>query len=63
VTLTRPDPRMVCTPARSMEPGEPRGPALIAAICRAHGAVLATRNVKDFAETGIEIVDPWAEPD
>ena len=37
--------------------------ALIAAICRAHGAVLATRNVKDFAETGIEIVDPWAEPD
>ena len=37
--------------------------ALIAAICRAHGAVLATRNVKDFAETGIEIVDPWAAPD
>jgi len=34
--------------------------ALIAAICRAHGAALATRNVKDFVETGIEIVDPWA---
>lgn len=34
--------------------------ALIAAICRAHGAALATRNVKDFAETGIEIVDPWS---
>ena len=37
--------------------------ALIAAICRARGATLATRNVKDFAETGIEVVDPWAVPD
>lgn len=37
--------------------------ALIAAICRAHGAALATRSVKDFAETGIEIVDPWAPAD
>ena len=36
--------------------------ALIAAICRARGAALATRNVKDFVETGIEIVDPWAAP-
>jgi predicted nucleic acid-binding protein len=34
--------------------------ALIAATCRAHGATLATRNVKDFTETGIEIVDPWS---
>ncbi|MCI0633976.1 MAG: type II toxin-antitoxin system VapC family toxin [Actinobacteria bacterium] len=34
--------------------------AQIAAICQVHGAVLATRNVKDFAETGIEIVDPWS---
>jgi predicted nucleic acid-binding protein len=33
--------------------------ALIAAICRAHEAALATRNVKDFVETGIEVVDPW----
>lgn len=33
--------------------------ALIAAICRVHEAALATRNVKDFAETGIEVVDPW----
>lgn len=33
--------------------------ALIAAICRAHGATLATRNVKDFAAIGIELVDPW----
>jgi predicted nucleic acid-binding protein len=33
--------------------------AQIASICRAHGATLATRNVKDFARTGIEVLDPW----
>jgi toxin FitB len=33
--------------------------AQIAAICRARGAVLATRNVKDFLETGIDVIDPW----
>lgn len=34
--------------------------AQIAAICRAHRATCATRNTKDFAQTGVEIVDPWA---
>lgn len=34
--------------------------AQIAAICRTRGAALATRNVKDFRETGIEVIDPWA---
>jgi predicted nucleic acid-binding protein len=34
--------------------------AQIAAICRAHGAALATRNVKDFLETGIDVIDPWS---
>jgi hypothetical protein len=34
--------------------------AQIASICRAHGAILATRNVKDFLETGVEIIDPWS---
>jgi predicted nucleic acid-binding protein len=33
--------------------------AQIAAICRFHGAALATRNVKDFRETGIDVIDPW----
>lgn len=33
--------------------------AQIAAICRANGATCATRNVKDFAETGIDVFDPW----
>lgn len=34
--------------------------AQIAAICPAHGAALATRNVNDFAETGVEVIDPWS---
>lgn len=33
--------------------------AQIAAISRAHRARLATRNTKDFDETGIRLVDPW----
>jgi hypothetical protein len=34
--------------------------AQIASICRARGADLATRNVKDFLETGVDIIDPWS---
>jgi len=34
--------------------------AQIAAICLVHDAMLATRNVKDFAETGVDIVNPWS---
>ena len=34
--------------------------AQIASICRAHGAALATRNIKDFLETGVELIDPWS---
>ncbi|MDX3894945.1 type II toxin-antitoxin system VapC family toxin [Pusillimonas sp.] len=33
--------------------------AMIAAIAKSRGARLATRNVKDFANCGIEIIDPW----
>jgi toxin FitB len=33
--------------------------AQIAATCRSHGADLATRNVADFVDTGITIVNPW----
>jgi len=33
--------------------------AQIASICRARTAILATRNVSDFRETGIEIVNPF----
>jgi predicted nucleic acid-binding protein len=33
--------------------------AQIAAICRSRGAILATRNTKDFDGTGIELVNPF----
>jgi predicted nucleic acid-binding protein len=33
--------------------------AQIAAIARTVGAVIATRNVADFAECGVEVVNPW----
>lgn len=41
--------------------GRPIGEAdgRIAAIARSRGARLATRNVSDFAECGLTIVDPW----
>jgi predicted nucleic acid-binding protein len=41
--------------------GRPIGAAdaQIAAICRSHGAALATRNGKDFDATGITVMDPW----
>ena len=41
--------------------GRSGGPmdALIAAIALAHGAVLATRNVRDFDGLGLKIVNPF----
>jgi predicted nucleic acid-binding protein len=35
--------------------------AMIAAICTVHSATLLTRNVKDFAGTGLRVQDPWRE--
>jgi toxin FitB len=34
--------------------------AQIAAICRAQGASLATRNGRDFADVGVELINPWS---
>ncbi|MDE2320159.1 MAG: VapC toxin family PIN domain ribonuclease, partial [Rhodospirillales bacterium] len=31
----------------------------IAALAQSRGAELATRNVADFAECGVEIINPW----
>jgi predicted nucleic acid-binding protein len=34
--------------------------ALIAATALVHGSVVVTRNVVDFAPTGVALLDPWA---
>jgi predicted nucleic acid-binding protein len=34
--------------------------ALIASIARISGALLATRDVQDFADLGIELINPWS---
>lgn len=41
--------------------GRPIAPvdAMIAAIARSNSAKLATRNVSDFAETGLDLVNPF----
>lgn len=32
---------------------------LMAATAKVHGLTVATRNVKDFARSGVELVNPW----
>lgn len=34
----------------------------IAAIARANGGAVTTRNVRDFVECGVEVIDPFAHP-
>lgn len=34
--------------------------AEIAAIARSRGAKVATRDVEDFTESGVEVIDPWS---
>ena len=43
--------------------GRPVAPAdcQIAAIARSRDLTIATRNVRDFADMEIELVDPWAD--
>lgn len=33
--------------------------AQIASICRVHQATLATRNIRDFLDCGINLINPW----
>lgn len=33
--------------------------AQVAAICRSHRASIATRNVRDFEMSGVEVINPW----
>ncbi|MBM3646143.1 MAG: type II toxin-antitoxin system VapC family toxin [Alphaproteobacteria bacterium] len=34
----------------------------IAAIARAHGASVATRNIGDYVGCGVAVIDPWEQP-
>jgi hypothetical protein len=36
--------------------------AIIAATALVHGMVVVTRNVDDFEQTGVEILNPWERP-
>ncbi len=38
----------------------PVADALIAATAKVHNKVLVTRNVRDFEDTGVDVIDPWA---
>ena len=33
----------------------------IAAIARSRGMAVATRNVRDFVDMGIDVIDPWED--
>lgn len=37
--------------------------ALIAATGLIHGLTVVSRNVGDFAATGVSLIDPWGDPD
>ena len=37
--------------------------ALIAATALVHGMTIVTRNVDDFAATGVSLLNPWRAPD
>ena len=36
-----------------------RADLMIAAIARQHGAAVATRNTRDFADCGLPLINPW----
>ena len=46
------------TAGRSVAPAD----CQIAAITRSRDLTIATRNVRDFADMELELVDPWADP-
>ena len=50
-----------CAKLHSPNPRSERD-ALIAATAAVHGMTVATRNVKDFALPGIDVVNPWRTP-
>ena len=39
----------------------PQNDGMIAAITRSHGATVATRNVPDFTDCGVDIINHWED--
>lgn len=50
-----------CAPLHVPDP-RPERDAFIAATALAHGMTVATRNVADFAPTGVPLLNPWDAP-
>ena len=48
--------------AASRDAGHPisQSDCQIAGIARSRGMAVATRNVRDFSDTGVEVINPWA---
>jgi len=46
---------------RAMGRPMPEADCQIAAIARSRGMAVVTRNVRDFADAGIDVIDPWTE--
>ena len=51
----------ICAHRRSLGRPISQFDGQIAAICKARGATLATRNVADFADMGLKLINPWNE--
>ena len=49
-----------CAPLHVPDP-RPERDALIAATALAHGMTVVTRNAKDFAPTGVKLLNPWSD--
>lgn len=50
-----------CAPLHVPDP-RPEREAFIAATALAHGMTVATRNIADFAPTGVPLLNPWDAP-
>ncbi len=46
---------------RSMGRPMPEADCQIAAIAHSRGMAVVTRNVRDFADSGIDVIDPWTD--
>ena len=49
----------VASARRAIGRPAPMADTQIAAIARSRGMVMATRNVRDFADMGVDVIDPW----